>query len=190
MGGSLAAITAPHVPTVLVVRNAARAERIRRHGIEVEGKLEAVGRPEVVESIDDLADIHPIDLVVIATKTTAIPAVCAAMAPHLRDLPYLVSYQNGIEPAQTIIDTLGMPRVLRMVLNYGGRLSMRRIRQTGCPGRCCGFGWGRISRRMRWVGSARMRVRSLGYWLSDCRRWDCHRNSPTTLMRRSGARDC
>jgi 2-dehydropantoate 2-reductase len=122
MGASLAAITAPHVPTILVVRNEARAERIRRHGVVVEGKLEAAGHPEVVGSIDDLADIHPIDLVFIATKTTSIPEVCAAMAPHVRDLPYLVSYQNGIEPAQTIMDTLGTPRVVRMVLTYGATI--------------------------------------------------------------------
>ena len=122
MGCSLAAIAAPHVPTVLVVRRPERAERIRRGGIRLEGALRGEGRPEVVPHIDDLAGIHPIDLVFIATKTTAIPEVCRALRPHLRDLPYLVSYQNGIEPGRTLLRTLGTPRVLRMVLHYGAVL--------------------------------------------------------------------
>ncbi len=122
MGASLAALASPHVPTVLVVRNAQRARRIRAAGIVLEGRLQGSGRPEVADSIDDLEHIHPIDLVFIATKTTAIPSVCEALRPHLSELPFLVSYQNGIEPGREIIQTLGTPRVVRMVLNYGAVL--------------------------------------------------------------------
>ena len=122
MGCSLAAITAPHIDTVIVVRDPARAARIRDAGIELRGALEATGHPTVVSSIRDLSDIHPIDLVFIATKTTAIPAVCEQMAPDLLSLPYIVSYQNGIEPGREIIRRLGTPRVIRMVLHYGATL--------------------------------------------------------------------
>lgn len=122
MGASLAAITAAAVPTVLVARRAEVADRVRRGGIVLEGGLDGRGRPDVVPSIDDLADIHPIDLVFVATKTTAIPEVCDAMRPHLRELPYLVSYQNGIEPGRTIIRLLGSRQVVRMVLNYGAAI--------------------------------------------------------------------
>ena len=122
MGTSLAAITSSHVETVLVVRNDALRKQISQHGIELAGELQAAGKPIVVAQIDDLGEIHPIDLVFIATKTTSIAEVCAAMAPHLSELPFLVSYQNGIEPGNTIIQTLGTRRVLRMVLNYGARL--------------------------------------------------------------------
>ena len=70
MGASLAAIVSAHVvPTVLVVRDAARAEQIRSSEIALDGALSAHGRPSVVASIDALADVHPIDLVFIATKT-------------------------------------------------------------------------------------------------------------------------
>lgn len=119
MGASLAAITSAHVPTVLVARDAARAEQIRASGISVGDALSAHGRPSVVASIDALADVHPIDLVFIATKTTALPEVCDALRPHLRALPFLVSYQNGIEPGRTIMQMLGTPHVVRMVLRYG-----------------------------------------------------------------------
>ena len=103
MGCSLAAITSSHVKTVLVVRNDALRAQISQHGIVLSGELEAAGKPVVAGQIEDLAEIHPIDLVFIATKTTSIAEVCAAMAPHLSELPFLVSYQNGIEPGKTII---------------------------------------------------------------------------------------
>lgn len=119
MGASLAAMASPHVSTVLVVRDPARARQIRTSGIALDGALAADGRPDVVTSIDALADLHPIDLVFIATKTTALPEVCESLRPHLRELPFLVSYQNGIEPGRTIIRMLVTPRVVRMVLRYG-----------------------------------------------------------------------
>ncbi len=123
MGCSLAAVIAPHVDTVLVVRDPARAAAIRDHGIQLRGALHGEGRPTVVPAIRDLSDIHPIDLVFIATKTTAIAAVCDEMAPDLLSLPYIVSYQNGIEPGREIIRRLGTPRVVRMVLHYGATLA-------------------------------------------------------------------
>jgi 2-dehydropantoate 2-reductase len=122
MGLSLAALASARMPAVLVVRDAARAARIRAGGIRLEGALTAFGRPDVVGAIDDLERIHPIDLVFIATKTTAIAEVCEALRPHLPELPYLVSYQNGIDPGRTIIRTLGTRRVVRMVLRYGAVL--------------------------------------------------------------------
>ena len=122
MGCSLAALIAPHIDTVIVARNARRAARIEAGGIRLSGALQGAGRPSVARSIRDLGDIHPIDLVFIATKTTAIAAVCAEMAPYLLELPYLVSYQNGIEPGREIIQRLGTPRVVRMVLHYGATL--------------------------------------------------------------------
>ena len=119
MGLSLAAITSARVPTVLVVRDPQRARRLRASGVALDGLLSARGCPDVVESIGELVDIYPIDLVFIATKTTAIPAVCKELRPHLRDLPYLVSYQNGIEPGRAIMAGVGTPRVVRMILRYG-----------------------------------------------------------------------
>lgn len=119
MGASLAAITAPHVPTVLVARDAARAERIGAAGIVLDGLLAGGGRPAVVRSIAELHDLTDLDLLVIATKTTALQAVCADLRRHLAGEPYVVSYQNGIEPGRTIIRMLGSPRVVRMVLRYG-----------------------------------------------------------------------
>ena len=61
MGISLAAIIADRVPTVLVARDSARKRRIESAGVALCGALESEGRPVVVASIADLADISPID---------------------------------------------------------------------------------------------------------------------------------
>lgn len=122
MGASLAAITSGHVRTVLVDRQPARAARIRRAGLELGGALVARGHPEVVASVEALAELEPIDLVFIATKTTAIREVCDALRVHGAALPFVVSYQNGIEPGRTIARQLGTSRVVRMVLRYGAVL--------------------------------------------------------------------
>lgn len=119
MGTSLAALTSSKIPTVVVVRDRWRAEQIRESGIRVTGLLEAFGRPDVVASIDDLATIDSIDLLFIATKTTAISEICRSLRSHVAWLPHVVSYQNGIEPGRTLIKELGTPRVVRMICTYG-----------------------------------------------------------------------
>ena len=110
------------MPTVVVVRNPERRRQIRESGIELSGALTASGHPDAVGAVDDLAGIHPIDLVFIATKTTALAEICDRLRPHLDELPYLVSYQNGIEPGRTIMELLGTTRVVRMVLQYGATI--------------------------------------------------------------------
>ncbi len=122
MGLSLAAITSAHLPTVLVVRQRERAERIRRAGIRLRGAIGADGHPEVVSAAAELAGLPPVDLLFIATKTPAIPEVCADLRRFLPEPPYVVSYQNGIESGRTVIRMLGSPRVVRMILNYGAEI--------------------------------------------------------------------
>ena len=71
-----------------------------------------------------------IDVGLIATKTTAIPSVAAELKPWLvkrgdRSSGLLVvSFQNGIEPGRELIELLGYPRVVRMVVNFGAILSV------------------------------------------------------------------
>ncbi|RMD82979.1 MAG: ketopantoate reductase family protein [Candidatus Dadabacteria bacterium] len=119
MGASLAAVTSPHVPTVLVARRPERARQIEKFGIEVDGLLRASGRPRVVRSIAELGEFDPFDLIFVATKTTALRQVCRELRPYLGQRSWLVSYQNGIDPGRTLISLLGTPRVVRMVLRYG-----------------------------------------------------------------------
>lgn len=129
MGLSLAALLGQTVPVVLVCRDPERAAMLFRQGAIVRGGLEASSHPIVVRHIGDLARVGGVSAVFVATKTTAIDAVADELGPLMNGLgdqpqaPFVVSFQNGIEPGRQMIERLGDPRVLRMVLNYGARLA-------------------------------------------------------------------
>ena len=128
MGASLAALLSRARPVVLVCRNPERAAQLFRHGVEMRGLLEGSARPIVVQSVADLASVGGVGALFIATKTTAIPDVCAELKPVLSEVgesdagPFVISYQNGIEPGREIMRLLDYERVMRMVLNYGAAL--------------------------------------------------------------------
>lgn len=128
MGTSLAAVLGSVVPVVLVCRNPDRAAAIFRHGVRTEGLIEAASRPIVVRSVADLRTIGGVSAIFITTKTTSIPAVAAELRPLMGELgdqpgaPFLVSYQNGIDPGRQLMAALEDRRVLRMVLNMGASL--------------------------------------------------------------------
>jgi 2-dehydropantoate 2-reductase len=127
MGVSLAAALGQRAPVTIVCRNPARAAFLRRDGAIVRGR--AASRPDVVGRIADLAEFGGVSALFVATKTTAIDAVAAELRPLMATVgdqpgaPLAVSFQNGIEPGRQLIEQLGDPRVLRMVLNYGARLA-------------------------------------------------------------------
>lgn len=128
MGSSLAAILGRAAPVAMVVRNPSRAAQIFERGVVVDGLLQARSRPLLVRDIDELAALGDVGAVFIATKTTAIPSVCASLKPALSRLGVngravrLVSYQNGIDPGREIMRLLDHSTILRMVLNYGAVL--------------------------------------------------------------------
>lgn len=128
MGISLAATLAQSVPVVLVVRRRSVAARIASEGIRVTGLGDAYARPIVVPDIESLTSQAPLDAIFVATKTTAIDDVASRLQPIITALganrpPFVVSFQNGIESGHELSERMGHDRVLRMVLNYGARLS-------------------------------------------------------------------
>ncbi|MFG0274536.1 MAG: ketopantoate reductase family protein [Phycisphaerales bacterium] len=131
MGSSLAIVAARFATVVMVVRNPQRAAQIFERGVECRGLLEGRANPLVVRSVADLEAVGGVGVVFIATKTTAIPQVCADLAPALdsigeSDRPVrIVSYQNGVEPGREIMQLLPGAAVLRMVLNYGATMDQR-----------------------------------------------------------------
>jgi 2-dehydropantoate 2-reductase len=128
MGTSLASILGSTVPVVMVERNPDRAAQILRDGVRTTGLIESASEPIVVRRISDLARIGGISALFVATKTTAIPSVAQELGPimdEIADQPagmLCVSYQNGIEPGRQLMEMLGSPRVLRMVLNFGAMI--------------------------------------------------------------------
>lgn len=128
MGTSLAAIAGTKAPVVMVCRNPERAAQIFRDGVRTVGEIERASRPIVVSRAEDLASIGGVSAIFVATKTTSIPQVAADLRPLLPRLAdqdaglFVVSYQNGIEPGRQMMEMLGDPRVLRMVLNIGASM--------------------------------------------------------------------
>lgn len=129
MGSSLAAILGQITPVVMVCRRPERAAEIFQDGVRTHGIIEAHANPLLVRSINDLPTIGGVSLIFVATKTTAIPQVAGELRPMLDKLadqpgaPFIVSYQNGIEPGRQMIEMLGDNRVLRMVLSLGAVLA-------------------------------------------------------------------
>jgi len=128
MGLSLAALLGSVAKVTIVVRDWDRAERIGHDGVAVHGLMCAAARPKVVPSIASLARAMPLTAIFVATKTTAVDEVARELGPVLDALPldehpFVISFQNGIEPGRDLMERLHEPRVLRMVLNYGATLT-------------------------------------------------------------------
>ena len=129
MGTSLASILSNGAEVVMVIRDRERASQVSIHGVVLRGLARAASRPHIVSSIADLRASGSFDAVFVACKTTAIDSVCAELAPILQHIggragpPFVISFQNGIEPGRRLMAQLGHARVLRMVLNYGARMS-------------------------------------------------------------------
>ncbi len=129
MGTLLAAILGSVTPVILVCRNPARAAALFEHGAAVNGRISRTARPIIVRSIADIPDAGGADAVFVATKTTAIGNVATELAEHLdaitahrREL-FVISFQNGIDSGRELMQRLGHPLVLRMVLTLGATLA-------------------------------------------------------------------
>lgn len=129
MGISLAAILGRHVPVVMVCRDPARARRLRETQVRTQGLIVASAAIDVVDSIAELARPPGVSFVFVSTKTTAIPQVAAELRPLLPRLgdqpgaPFIVSYQNGIDPGRQLMELLRDDRILRMVITMGATVT-------------------------------------------------------------------
>jgi 2-dehydropantoate 2-reductase len=129
MGTLIAAALGRSVPVVLVCRNETRAAQLFGSGARSAGLIEAESRPILVRSLDEIAAAGGANVLVVATKTTAIPSIAAELKAQLDSViddpagPIVVSFQNGIDPGRELTERLGHPRVLRMVLSLGATLT-------------------------------------------------------------------
>lgn len=129
VGGILAAHLCAGGHTVLLVDSwKEHLERIRSHGLLIRGGGDAGGdtiaRPaHLYESVASLGEPVP-DFVFICTKGCDLDSVLGAMSDRLRDSrAVFVSFQNGIDTEQRIVEYVGAGRVLRAVVSYAGVLT-------------------------------------------------------------------
>lgn len=125
MGTALAATLGQRIPVVMVCRNPQRAAELFEHGATMHGPVSASAQPIVVRRTADLRSLGGVSAIFLATKTTAIASVAQDLAPIFGALgdqdgaPFIISYQNGIDPGLQLREQLGDPRVLRMAINFG-----------------------------------------------------------------------
>jgi 2-dehydropantoate 2-reductase len=125
VGTSLAAAIGDRVPVVMVCHSPHRAAQVFRDGVRLDGPHPATAHPIVVRTLADLETVGGVSCLFIATKTTAIPALAAELRPLMARIgdqpgaPFIVSYQNGIEPGRLLRQMLDDTRVLRVVINSG-----------------------------------------------------------------------
>lgn len=125
MGLSLAGYLQAKNQIILVVRNNKQRLFLETNGVKFNNsQLPKTEIPSLslTSSIQELSLFNDIDLIFIATKSTAIQDVCEKLKPILKPHTFVVSYQNGFNPGKDIIEKLHSENVLRMVLYYGAAL--------------------------------------------------------------------
>ena len=96
---------------VAFVARGKHLEAIRERGLSIRSpRGDAVVRPDVAS--DEPADIGPVDVVVVATKTFQLDEAAAAMDPLLRDDTLVVPLLNGVEAPDRLASSLPRGAVL------------------------------------------------------------------------------
>ena len=88
-------------------------------GIRIEGALRFSGAvARTVTSIDALAPYGP-ELLIVASKATALPLIASALETVHRPGMYVLSWQNGLDTERVLAEHLGAEWVMRAVVNFG-----------------------------------------------------------------------
>ena len=125
--GPVGAILTAHLcsqghPVFLVDSWKAHIEQIRSEGLRITGRENILVRPaHLYGSIEALAGVVP-DFVFICTKACDLDNVLGAFREDLKSRAVFVSVQNGIDTEQVLGERIGLARVLRAVITYGGVL--------------------------------------------------------------------
>lgn len=125
--GPVGAILTAHLcsqghPVFLVDSWKEHIEQIRSEGLRITGRENILVRPaHLYGSIEALAEVVP-DFVFICTKACDLDNVLGAFREDLTSRAVFVSVQNGIDTEQVLGKRIGLARVLRAVITYGGVL--------------------------------------------------------------------
>ncbi len=88
-------------------------------GILIEGADNLQARvARTTTRIDDIVKDPP-DVIFVTVKATALPLIASALEGFVGEGRYVISWQNGIDTAQTLAVELGAKSVMRGVVNFG-----------------------------------------------------------------------
>jgi len=106
----------------LCVRNEVKLNKIKNDGIVLEHVLTSKSKfKRVYKTIREFKPLD-IDYLVIATKTYQVPAILEDAACLNSEKLTVVAAQNGIDVEDLLIPTFGESKIVRMIVNYAGKL--------------------------------------------------------------------
>jgi 2-dehydropantoate 2-reductase len=102
-----------------------KIDMIKKDGIVLKHTIEKhVQIEEVCYTLPELK-MYDLDLVIIATKATALGKVVKQLSEITTEKMYVLCAQNGIDNEQKASSEFGEDKTLRMVINYAGNMSER-----------------------------------------------------------------
>jgi len=121
--GAIGSLFAGHLASVAVstvlTRRKEHADQLNRHGLRVSGKSERQAR--VVASVDP-ADLGDVDLVIIATKASAVEETAASLAGHFPNA-LVMTVQNGLGCEEVVARYGDWPIISAVTFMSGNRHS-------------------------------------------------------------------
>ena len=129
--GAIGSILSAHLikagREVILIESSPRGKEIRKNGLSITGITQIHEKPKaVLESVEKL-ESHPVKILFICTKTTALKDLLPALKQHLKQRTIIVSFQNGIDVEDEIAHQLPDHGVVRAIVNFAGAVS----RQNG-----------------------------------------------------------
>jgi len=119
--GAIGSILGAHLAraghSVLMLARARRARQIERDGLAITGLTEF---SQPVPSLDEPAQLHAAEVLIVCTKTYATAAALAVL--RHADIGVGLSIQNGLMKDEMLADALGSQRVLGALANLSGEL--------------------------------------------------------------------
>lgn len=131
---------------------------IRRSGLRVRSPLgDFLVRPGV--ATDDPGEVGPVDVVIVAVKSTHLPAVHNGIAPLLGPETLVVPFLNGVDAHEALVPAVGRARM--------GKGLTRIISEIAAPGEIRHVGVDPYVAMAEWDGGASARVDALVAALRD-----------------------
>lgn len=107
----------------ICVRNKIKLNRIKNHGIKLEGVIESTTYFDKVYGTIEGMMVDNFDYLIFALKSYHITAAAQEVSKANSNIHTVISAQNGIDVEELLVPFFGSSSILRMVVNYAGNIS-------------------------------------------------------------------